>query len=88
MQRPSSVSRALKTAKPELQRYVVALESENGKLHRQIAKLQVQDVSKQNRILALEKENKELSKKHGYHLQIIDLSDQEKKSSPNAGSSA
>lgn len=62
MRRPTSLNSALKAAKPELKNYVLALESENAKLQRQIAKLEVTNLSKQNRIISLGKENKKLSK--------------------------
>src|SRR6185369_8530582 len=41
------------------QQYITALEAENAKLHRQVAKLQVQERSTQNRLKALEKEFQE-----------------------------
>jgi predicted nucleic acid-binding Zn-ribbon protein len=61
MVKPKSLHAPFKSAKPELQRYITALESENANLHRQIAKLEAQDVTKQHRITALEKEMKELT---------------------------
>jgi septal ring factor EnvC (AmiA/AmiB activator) len=73
MTRPKSLHAPFKSAKPEVQRYIVALESENAKLHRQIATFEAQDVTKQHRITALEKEMKELTKKHGFQL-IVDMS--------------
>ncbi|MGH9699757.1 MAG: hypothetical protein ACRD52_09895 [Candidatus Acidiferrales bacterium] len=71
MRRPESLDDPFQAAQPELQSYVVELESENAKLHKQIAKLQVQDMSKQNRIAALENELKEETKKHGFSLTTV-----------------
>lgn len=48
----SSMRMKLKLADPEVQNYVAALESENLKLHRQIAKLQADNVSLKNGITA------------------------------------
>lgn len=53
------------SAVPELSHYVAAVESENRKLHRQIAKLEAQVLTKHHRISALENEMKDLTKKHG-----------------------
>ena len=55
MKRPNSLTSKLKTSDIELNNYVLELEKENEKLHTQIAKLQVKDVSNQNKIKALEK---------------------------------
>jgi predicted nucleic acid-binding Zn-ribbon protein len=70
MSRSESLDGPFQAAQPELQNYVVALESENAKLHKQIAKLEAQDMSKQNRIAALEYELKEETKKHSLNLSI------------------
>ena len=70
MNMPESLNPAFKTAQPELNNYVIALKSENLKLHQQISRLQVQNVTKQNRILSLEKELEQLSKKNGVSLHI------------------
>ncbi len=70
MSRPKSLNTALKAANLEIQQYIVALESENLKLHKQMAKLQVKDVTQQNEITALRREVKELTNKHGYSLHI------------------
>lgn len=70
MSRSESLDVSFQAAQPVLQNYVVALESENAKLHKQISKLEVQDISKQNRITALENELKEEAKKHGFNLNI------------------
>lgn len=70
MSRSQSLEASFQAALPDLQNYIVALEAENLKLHKQIAKLQVQDTSKQNRIDALENELKEETKKHGVVLNI------------------
>ena len=75
MRRQKSLNSVLKAVQPELRQYVRALESENLKLQKQIARLEAQDVTKQHRIVALEGEMKKLTKKHGYHL-TIHLGDQ------------
>jgi hypothetical protein len=46
----------LKSVDPVIKNYVIALESENLKLQKKIAKFQVDKVSSKNRITALEKE--------------------------------
>jgi peptidoglycan hydrolase CwlO-like protein len=71
MSRPISLHSKFNAAQPELQNYVVALEAENKKLHTQIAHLQVQDLAKQHRIDALEKEMKELAKKTGFSINMV-----------------
>jgi predicted MPP superfamily phosphohydrolase len=53
----SSLRTKLKTADSEIQNYVIALEKENLKLQREIAKYQVQHVTLENRIKILEEEN-------------------------------
>ncbi len=70
MSRSESLDVSFQAAQPDLQNYVIALESENAKLHKQITKLEVQDISKQNRIAALESELKEETKKHSFNLNI------------------
>jgi len=70
MSRSESLDSPFQAAQPELQNYVIALEAENLKLHKQIARLQADDVTKQHRIVALENELKELTKKHGLVLNI------------------
>jgi hypothetical protein len=55
MKRPPDLTSKLKASDPELKNYVLELEKENFKLQRQIAKLQVKDVSQQNQIPALKK---------------------------------
>lgn len=52
----SSLRIKLKTADPEIQHYVFALEEENLKLHKKIGNLQADNVSLNNRITIL-KEN-------------------------------
>ncbi len=47
---------SLKSANPDIERYVAALQAENLKLHKKIAKLQVEYLSAKNRIVALEEE--------------------------------
>lgn len=70
MRRSQLLTASFQAAQPDLQNYIVALEKENLKLHKQVTKFQVQDTSKQNRIKALEKELKAESKKHGLVLNI------------------
>ena len=82
MVRPKALHAPFKSAKPELQHYIAALESENAKLHRQIAKLEAQDVTKQHRITALEKEMKALTKKRGFNL-IMNMGGEQKGGDPN-----
>lgn len=53
MKRPPDLTSKLNASDPELKNYVLELEKENFKLQRQIAKLQVKDVSQQNQITAL-----------------------------------
>lgn len=53
----SSLTAKLKTCDPEIQNYVTALKAENLKLQREIAKYQAQQVTLENRIKILEKEN-------------------------------
>lgn len=52
----SSLRMKLKTSDPEVQNYVAALEKENFKLQKYIAKLQAKDVTSHNRIKVLEAE--------------------------------
>ncbi len=61
MSKSTDIQMLLKTAEPSLREYVTALEAENLKLQKQIAKFQVNEVSSKNRITALEQE----IKKHG-----------------------
>jgi hypothetical protein len=60
MKRPPDIMSKLKASDPELKNYVLELEKENLKLQRQIAKLQVKDVSQQNQITALKKAHPKL----------------------------
>lgn len=53
MSRPTEITKKLKVADPELSKYIIELEKENLRLHKQIARLQVKDVSQQNQIRAL-----------------------------------
>jgi hypothetical protein len=53
MKRPKEITAKLKNAHSELQSYIVELEKLNLKLHKQIAKLQAQNISYQNEISAL-----------------------------------
>ena len=65
MSRSESLKSAFQAAQPDLQNYVIALETENLKLQKQIARLQVQDLTSQNRVCALEQQLKDETKKHG-----------------------
>jgi hypothetical protein len=58
MKRPRIITTKLKSTDPQVCYYVKALEAENLKLHKRIAKLQAQHVSDQNRITALKGEAK------------------------------
>lgn len=53
---PASIKKKLKSCDLEIQNYVTALKTENLKLHKEIAKFQVENVSLNNRINALTKE--------------------------------
>lgn len=53
----SSLRSKLKTAAPEIQNYVTALEKENFKLVAQIAKLQAENVTLNNMVKAIREEN-------------------------------
>jgi len=55
MGRTSDLTAKLKSSDPGLRNYVLELERENMRLQRQIAKLQVKDISQQNQIAALKK---------------------------------
>jgi hypothetical protein len=55
LNRPKSLTAKFKVCDPELKLYVIELEKENLKLHKQIAKLQAQNVTYQNEITALKK---------------------------------
>jgi predicted nuclease with TOPRIM domain len=48
----TSVRKKLKLCDPEIQNYVEALEKENVKLHKEIAKLKVENMSLNNRVKA------------------------------------
>jgi len=50
------LSAKLKACDPEIQNYVIALDQENLKLQKQIAKHQAENVTLKNRIYLLEKE--------------------------------
>jgi hypothetical protein len=54
MSRPKEITRKLRQADPDLSAYVLELERENLRLHKQVAKLQVESVSKNNKLKALE----------------------------------
>jgi hypothetical protein len=58
--RPASLTAKMKTADIELRNYIMELEKKNLKLHDKLAKLQVQNVSQQNEIKAIQKEIKAL----------------------------
>lgn len=55
LKRPKSLTAKFKVCDPELKLYVIELEKKNLKLHKQIVKLQVQNVTYQNEITALKK---------------------------------
>lgn len=59
MQKPSDLNAKLKHCESEIKEYVRALQTENAKLQRRIAKLEVNNLSLNNRIKALKKELKE-----------------------------
>lgn len=50
------LSAKLKACDPEIQNYVIALEAENLKLQKQIAKHQAENVTLKNRVKVLEEE--------------------------------
>jgi hypothetical protein len=52
---PREITKKLQGADPELSRFVKELEKENLRLHKKIAKLQVENVTKDNEIKALNK---------------------------------
>ncbi len=56
MTQPRSLNAGLKISGRQVREYVRALEAENEKLHRQIAKLEVKAKSLEHRIRALEQE--------------------------------
>jgi DNA-directed RNA polymerase beta' subunit len=58
MTKSTNLQTLLKTAQPEVRKYVAELEAENLKLQKQVAKFQVKEVSSKNRITALEIEIK------------------------------
>jgi hypothetical protein len=53
MGRPRDITKKLREADPELSMYIVELEKENLRLHKKIAKLQVENTTKDNEIKAL-----------------------------------
>ncbi len=55
MSLPREITKKLQGADPELSRFVKELEKENLRLHKKIAKLQVENVTKDNEIKALKK---------------------------------
>ncbi len=55
MKRQPEINPKLNTSDPEVKNYVLELEKENLRLQKQIAKLQVKDISQQNQIIALKK---------------------------------
>jgi hypothetical protein len=70
MKRPDPTNTALKSAEPLVVNYVAEMEAENLRLHKQIARLQVENVTKQHKVVALEAEIKNLARKHGLNLNI------------------
>ena len=53
MSRPREITKKLKEGDPELSGYIIELEKENLRLHKQIAKLQAKNLSKDKEIKAL-----------------------------------
>jgi hypothetical protein len=53
MARPKEITKKLKGADPELSMYIIELEKENLRLQKKVAKLQVENTSKDNEIKAL-----------------------------------
>lgn len=51
-----SVKAAVRSASPQVREYVAALEAENRRLHKQVAKLEVKAKSQENRSKVLEKQ--------------------------------
>jgi uncharacterized metal-binding protein len=74
MARPSEITKKLKTADSEIAAYVKELEKENLRLHKIVAKLQVESVSQKNEIKAL----KEQAKKPGLKVVVQKFSFLEK----------
>ena len=60
MSRPTEITKKLKGADPEVLMYIVELEKENLRLHKQIAKLQVKNITKDNEIKALKQAQPEV----------------------------
>jgi len=60
MSRPTEITKKLKGADPELSMYIVELEKENLRLHKQVAKLQVKNITKDNEIKALKQAQPEV----------------------------
>lgn len=57
MSRPKEITKKLKGVDQELSMYIVEMDKENLRLHRQIAKLRVDNLTKNNEIKALKKES-------------------------------
>jgi hypothetical protein len=55
MSLPREITKKLQGADPELSRFVKELEKEDLRLHKKIAKLQVENVTKDNEIKAIKK---------------------------------
>ena len=55
MKRPNNITTKLKIMDAEIVAYVKEMEKENLKLHNEIARMQVNNVSQQNEIAALKK---------------------------------
>lgn len=55
MKRPEEITSKLKVCDPDIRLYMIELEKENLKLHKQKAKLHVKIVSQQNEITTLKK---------------------------------
>jgi septal ring factor EnvC (AmiA/AmiB activator) len=57
-----SINKKLKSCDPEIKNYVRYLKKENAKLHRKLAKMEVENLTLKNRVVALEIERKKLHK--------------------------
>ena len=68
MKRPKNLTTKLNVCDPEIKLYVIELEKLNLKLHKQIAKLQVQNIDYQHEIKALKKAEPQIIVNTGIHL--------------------
>lgn len=81
MTRSNPLRSMLKTSQREVQDYVHALETENRRLHRQIATLEVLKATNNNRVAALKKEMTALAKRNGLTINV-NFGDKKKISGP------